>query len=82
MDIKKAIDWEVGVGTQPSKLLNRLVGTVERMQETPEIAELELRSYDERVASALKMHTTPTEKHGLPTPGLQAVMQAWLRTRE
>lgn len=82
MDIKKAIDWEAGVGTQPSKLLNLLVGTVERMQETPETAATELRSYDERVAAALKLHTTPIEGTGLPTLELQSVMRAWLRASD
>ena len=78
LDIKKAIDWEAGVKTLPSKMLNRLVGTVERMQETPQAAEAELRTYDERVAAALKLHTSPQGRAGLPTPELQAVMQAWL----
>lgn len=78
LDIKKAIDWEAGVKTLPSKMLNRLVGTVERMQETPQAAEAELRTYDERVAAVLKLHTSPQGRVGLPTPELQAVMQAWL----
>ena len=61
-------------------LFNTLASTSTRMQEAPETAASELASFDQRLAEAVKLHTTPLAEGtlGLPSPSLQRVIKAWL----
>ena len=81
IDTKREIDWEGSRPTQaaPSMLLNMLASTATRMQEAPHTAASELSGFDGRLAAAVKLHTTMTGKAtGLPSPGLQRLIKAWL----
>ena len=80
LTIKRAIDWEASIGTEPSMLLNALANTAVRMQDTPHTAKAELESYRARLAQVVALHTTGADPEGggLPSIGLQRVLKAWL----
>lgn len=70
--IKKRVDWEAYLGTEPSMALNRVVMTATRMDRNHSGAGEELAGFEEKLAAVVRLHT------GHTSAMLQPVMQAWL----
>jgi hypothetical protein len=56
LQVKTKLDWQYWAGAVPSRALNRLAETADRMQAQPATTVAELQSFRARVAHALELH--------------------------
>ena len=81
-DLKRAVDREAYRGARPSRALNKLVETADRMQLHPNRTALELAGYAQALQEVVRLHTrddgSAATAAGLPSLELQRVIRAAL----
>ena len=84
LTLKRAVDLEYWRGARPSRPLNNLLSTADRMQNDPASAVTELQDWRGNIDAVVKLHNPKgpgghgSATNGLPSEDLQTLLRSWL----